>query len=46
MRDNDNLQCKNTEDNWEIFQEVFSYDFLGHTNIKSMSKSFFHMHQS
>lgn len=32
---------KNIKDNWDIFQEVLSYDFLGCTNINSTSNFFF-----
>jgi len=33
--------AKIIKDNWEIFKEAFRYDFLGCTNINSMSKGFF-----
>lgn len=37
--------AKSIKDNREIFQEVFSYDFLGCTKINNMFKSFFNMRQ-
>lgn len=34
--------AKNIKDNWEIFQEVLSYDFLGCTNINTCLNLFSH----